>query len=794
MSLKKIIFALGIVASICQLLMGVALYLGAWSRAGERSAESQRLLAEAMANSIKRSLSSVDRSLDGARQYVSELDLSRPEVVQAAELQLKASIPYALVVRIVPDDSNTLDETRTPKMGYADLELTKQALLSDNSAPAAHAAGTPDAHIAMVKAVTSKHSVILASLSMNLLREALPGVQDGDALDLRQDRLSLASQGDEETRKDVATGTASIEKTPWAILYWAPAGQAPMAWWMLLVSVLPLVLLAGSFAFAIKWLAKTLADDHASIRRHVETMMSGRRLDVHPMTLSDYSALAQSLAQIREQGFTEMPEPRPQVAVQPVEPDLAMEITEIPALELPVKKAVPATIFRAYDIRGIVGDTLDANIVLDLGKAIGSEAHVKGEQRVFVARDGRKSSPELSTALIKGLQTTGRTVIDLGEAPTPVLYFATHVLNGKSGVMVTGSHNPANYNGLKIVICGDTLAEDDLQKLKKRVEMQDFVAGIGRVENRDISSAYIDRIVEDMQVGRSMKVVVDAGNGVAGKIAPALLKAIGCEVVELFCDIDSDFPNHHPDPSKPENLTLLIKTVIEEEADIGVAFDGDGDRLGLVDARGKIIWPDRQMMLFATDVLSRQPGADIIYDVKCSRHLAGQIVKNGGRPMMWKTGHSLIKAKMKQTGAMLAGEMSGHIFFKERWFGFDDGIYAAARMVEILSGDPRTTDEVFEEFPDSVNTPEINVALAEGKNFAFVERLKELALFPDARIIDIDGLRVDFSDGWSLVRASNTTPSLVIRFEADNEAALSRIQEVFRQLMLRVDGTLSLPF
>jgi phosphomannomutase/phosphoglucomutase len=324
--------------------------------------------------------------------------------------------------------------------------------------------------------------------------------------------------------------------------------------------------------------------------------------------------------------------------------------------------------------------------------------------------------------------------------------------------------------------------------------MQDFVAGIGRVENRDISSAYIDRIVEDMQVGRSMKVVVDAGNGVAGKIAPALLKAIGCEVVELFCDIDSDFPNHHPDPSKPENLTLLIKTVIEEEADIGVAFDGDGDRLGLVDARGKIIWPDRQMMLFATDVLSRQPGADIIYDVKCSRHLAGQIVKNGGRPMMWKTGHSLIKAKMKQTGAMLAGEMSGHIFFKERWFGFDDGIYAAARMVEILSGDPRTTDEVFEEFPDSVNTPEINVALAEGKNFAFVERLKELALFPDARIIDIDGLRVDFSDGWSLVRASNTTPSLVIRFEADNEAALSRIQEVFRQLMLRVDGTLSLPF
>ncbi|UZR31007.1 phosphomannomutase/phosphoglucomutase [Methylococcus mesophilus] len=459
----------------------------------------------------------------------------------------------------------------------------------------------------------------------------------------------------------------------------------------------------------------------------------------------------------------------------------------------PVPDIAP-TLFRAYDIRGIVGDTLTEEAARPIGRAIGSEALDRGERRVVVARDGRLSSPALCAALAEGLRTAGCEVTDLGLAPTPVLYFGTQVLAGRSGVMVTGSHNPANYNGFKIVLGGQTLAGEDIQALRRRIESGNFHSGEGRVERRDLLPDYCRRIVEDVQIGRQFKVVVDCGNGVAAVVAPQILRALDCEVVELFCAVDGNFPNHHPDPSKPENLAVLIETVKREGADLGVAFDGDGDRLGVVDSAGNIIWPDRQMMLFAADVLSREPGADIIYDVKCTRHLAGYILRHGGRPLMWKTGHSLIKAKMKETGALLAGEMSGHFFFKERWYGFDDGIYACARMVEILSADSRSTADVFAELPDSVNTPELGVRLQEGENLAFVEKMRALADFDDGRTTDIDGLRVDFADGWGLVRASNTTPSLVIRFEADTAEGLARIQQRFRVLLLKVRPGLDLPF
>ncbi|QJD31258.1 phosphomannomutase/phosphoglucomutase [Methylococcus geothermalis] len=459
----------------------------------------------------------------------------------------------------------------------------------------------------------------------------------------------------------------------------------------------------------------------------------------------------------------------------------------------PVPDIAP-TLFRAYDIRGIVGDTLTEAAARAIGRAIGSEALDRGERRVVVARDGRLSSPALCAALAEGLRTTGCEVTDLGLAPTPVLYFGTHELAGRSGVMVTGSHNPANYNGFKIVLGGQTLAGEDIQTLRRRIESGNFHSGEGRVERRDLLPDYHLAIVEDVQVGRQFKIVVDCGNGVAAVVAPQILRALDCEVVELYCTVDGNFPNHHPDPSKPENLAVLIETVKREGADLGVAFDGDGDRLGVVDSAGNIIWPDRQMMLFAADVLSREPGADIIYDVKCTRHLAGYILRHGGRPLMWKTGHSLIKAKMKETGALLAGEMSGHFFFKERWYGFDDGIYACARMVEILSADPRPTAEVFAELPDSVNTPELGVRLQEGENLAFIEKMRALADFGDGRTTDIDGLRVDFADGWGLVRASNTTPSLVIRFEADTAEGLARIQQRFRELLLKVRPDLDLPF
>lgn len=457
-------------------------------------------------------------------------------------------------------------------------------------------------------------------------------------------------------------------------------------------------------------------------------------------------------------------------------------------------ETVPALIFRAYDIRGIFNESLTENTVRLVGQALGSEALECGQDTVIIARDGRLSSPCLSEALAGGLQETGCRVIDLGMVPTPLLYYATHFLGSRTGVMVTGSHNPSNYNGLKMVINGETLSGQRIQELRQRIEKGDFAGGAGALERYDILPHYIDRVVGDIRVVGPIKIVVDCGNGVAGALAPELFRKLGCDVVELFCDVDGLFPNHHPDPGKPENMQDLIARVALENANLGIAFDGDGDRLGIVDSSGKIIWPDRQLMLFAADVLSRQPGADIIFDVKCSRNLAEEISRNGGNPLMWKTGHSLIKAKIKETGAALAGEMSGHIFFSERWYGFDDGLYSAARMIEILSADRRLSREVFAELPDSVNTPELNVTLTEGETFTFVNELVESNPFPDARITDIDGLRADYDDGWGLVRASNTTPSLVIRFEADTEQALEVIQEKFRMAMTRVKPDIQLPF
>ncbi|MDL0431075.1 phosphomannomutase/phosphoglucomutase [Marinobacter sp. TBZ242] len=442
---------------------------------------------------------------------------------------------------------------------------------------------------------------------------------------------------------------------------------------------------------------------------------------------------------------------------------------------------VSDTIFRAYDIRGIVGETLTPDIVTVIGRAVGSEAIARGVNSLCIGYDGRHSSPELADALATGVMATGCNVIHVGAVPTPVLYFATHELGTGSGVMVTGSHNPANYNGLKIMLGGETLSGDAIQKLLQRIRTGDFSSGHGVQSSEDVRRAYLDRIVGDIAVAAPLKVVVDAGNGIAGELAPLLIEELGCEVIPLYCEVDGNFPNHHPDPGKPENLADLIERVKTEGADIGLAFDGDGDRLGLVTNTGKIIWPDRLLMLFARDVVSRNPGADVIYDVKCSRRLAGVISEAGGRPIMWKSGHSLMKAKMKETGALLAGEMSGHIFFGERWFGFDDGLYSAARLLEILGIEDRHCDEVFEDFPEDISTPELNVEVSEDTKFGLVERLGKEGDFGDANISTIDGIRVEYADGWGLCRASNTTPALVLRFEAETEEALERIKTVFRE-------------
>ncbi len=455
---------------------------------------------------------------------------------------------------------------------------------------------------------------------------------------------------------------------------------------------------------------------------------------------------------------------------------------------------VDRSIFRAYDIRGVVGETLTLETARLIGRAVGTAVRERGLSEVVVARDGRLSGPELAAGLIKGLRSTGCDVIDIGAAPTPLLYFATYHLNAGSGVMVTGSHNPPEYNGFKIVVGGETLAEDAIQSLYKRIAEGRFASGSGGLQVMDVAADYIERVTGDVQSERRLKVVVDAGNGIAGAIAPQVLEGIGAEVVPLHCEVDGNFPNHHPDPSEPENLQDLIMSVKRLGADLGVAFDGDGDRLGVVTAAGEIIYPDRLLMLFAMDVLNRNPGATIIYDVKCTGHLQDVILRHGGSPVMWKTGHSLIKAKMREDDAELAGEMSGHFFFRERWFGFDDGIYAAARLLEILGASDRPPQAIFDELPKGVSTPELKIKMAEGAHYAFIGKFREAAAFPGARISTIDGIRADYPDGWGLVRCSNTTPSLVLRFDADTAEALARIQDEFRKQILAVDDSLTLPF
>jgi len=454
------------------------------------------------------------------------------------------------------------------------------------------------------------------------------------------------------------------------------------------------------------------------------------------------------------------------------------------------------SIFKAYDVRGIVDRTLTNDAVRSIGTALGSLASESAVSRIVVGRDGRLSGPELRDALIEGIASTGTEVIDVGMVPTPVLYFATHHLKTGSGVEITGSHNPPEYNGLKMMMAGATLHGEGIQALRQRLEQGRVIttARPGHCTSADVMPAYLNAIVSDVKLARPMKIAIDCGNGVAGAVAPQLYRSLGCDVVELFCDVDGTFPNHHPDPAHPENLQDLIRCLRETDAEIGLAFDGDGDRLGVVTKDGQIIYPDRQLMLFAADVLKHHPGGEIIFDVKCTRLLAPWIRQHGGRPTMWRTGHSLIKAKLKETGAPFAGEMSGHLFFNDRWPGFDDGLYAGARLLELLSrhADPSA---VLNELPAAINTPELQLKTADGENFSLVERLKKEGEFAGAQeIITIDGVRVEYADGFGLARPSNTTPTVVMRFEGDDEAALERIQRMFGEQILKIKPDAQLPF
>ena len=594
---------------------------------------------------------------------------------------------------------------------------------------------------------------------------------------------------------------------------------------------LVLLALAAVLALAGAWLGlqlvlnaqqRRLREDVRQLGQMMQELYAGKTIQSPTLSLPALDTLAKSLVRLPRRPSPESstataaasPEPaarqaKPTDYVDPIfaqtdildidildedQDLLGLDIMERPAMSSVKAPKLSASIFRAYDIRGVVGESLTPETAYWIGRAVGSESIARGEPNVSVGRDGRLSGPELVQHLIQGLADCGCSVNDIGMVPTPVLYYAANVLAGKSGVMLTGSHNPPNYNGFKIVIAGDTLANEQIQALRQRIESGDLAEGTGTVERVDVLEDYFARIRDDMAIARKLKVVVDCGNGVAGVIAPRLIEAMGCEVIPLFCDVDGRFPNHHPDPGKPENLTDLIACVKRENADLGLAFDGDGDRVGVVTNEGTIVYPDRLLMLFAKDVVSRNPGADIIFDVKCTRRLTPLISGYGGRPVMWKTGHSLIKKKMKESGALLAGEMSGHIFFKERWFGFDDGIYSAARLLETLSQDRRTSEQVFAAFPNDLSTPEINIQVTEESKFELIDALQRDAEWGDANLTTLDGVRVDYPKGWGLVRASNTTPVLVLRFEAETQEELARIQDVFRAQLYTVAPDLKLPF
>lgn len=703
-----------------------------------------------------------------------------------------------------------------PELTFADLELVQAAVSGALPAAEVHLTGTSQAHLDIVRRIPGIRGgpagALVVSYPVSILQDIVRRIPlaEGSYLELLQDGVVLTARGDRQAAT-LPAFEQRIADTRWTVRLRASPADAPLSshmglWAGFGVAMFVLALIAWLLSRAA---GRVLKEDLATLTDLVHDIRAGRSSRAaYTARLAELRSTMDLLAALRHlpgrvlsvpdfPTVTPVSVPSPPKAVIPQAPNYLpkeLNVSEMTANPRPRARTLPDSIFRAYDIRGVVGDTLTEDIVYDVGLAIGSEAYARGQQAVIVARDGRLSGPTLLRALSEGLRASGRDVIDVGLVPTPVLYFAAHYLNTESGVMLTGSHNPPDYNGLKIVLRGETLAEDDIQALKRCIERGDLTGGAGSLRSIDVVSDYIHRITSDVRLARPLKVVVDCGNGVAGAVAPKLLRALGCDVIELHCDVDGTFPNHHPDPSQPENLEDLIQTVRERGADLGLAFDGDGDRLGVVDGDGMIIWPDRQMMLYAGDILSRHPGAQIMFDVKCSRHLARVIAQQGGQPLMWKTGHSLIKRKMKETGALLAGEMSGHIFFKERWFGFDDALYTAARLLEILSAHSRPPARVFAELPDAVSTPELRIDLREGEQKTFMAKLLKIAQFKGAAVTTIDGLRVDFDDGWGLVRASNTTPSLILRFEANTSQALKRIQDDFAQLMRKVDSQVALPF
>ena len=757
--------ALPLLAGLCVLL---ALWVGwgAWGQWQDASLSSSLQASRDLAATGTQH--ALQQQTDRLRQKLASTEvqsaLTAGDLAGAAR-QLQVGWPHIETAAVLPADLDA-DYAALPQSGFGRLAVAEASLAANAPVARIGKDGGPKLLLAApAKAGDRLVGVAYVRLPLSLATDAIQAANVGNDsyLALREGNYTVLERGDQHLADAAEALAAKVPGTDMRIVAGLPDTTEGAFGLGAMPSIVAAAVLLG-LALAL-WLAY----------RRGFGLGEGAFHDVG----SDEPTLAQAMQQ-SPAAATRLPAP------------------VVAAVEAPKAGGVRIDrgIFRAYDIRGIVGQTLDAGVAELIGHAVGTLMFEKGLNDIVVGRDGRLSGPDLVAGLTAGLRKAGRNVIDIGMAPTPVVYFGGFQLRTGCGIAVTGSHNPPDYNGFKIVVGGDTLSGDAITDLYARIaeDRLHTAATQGNIAERDISDDYVARITADVQIDRRLKIVVDAGNGVAGVLGPRVLEAIGAEVTPLYCEIDGNFPHHHPDPSEPKNLLDLVQMVQRLDADLGIAFDGDGDRLGVVTRDGETIYPDRLLMLFAADVLERNPGAVILYDVKCTGRLPGHILRHGGSPLMWKTGHSLIKAKMRETEAELAGEMSGHFFFAERWYGFDDGIYAAARLLEILAARAESPTEQLNALPNGVSTPEIKVDAPAGDPHTFVERFRTAARFEGGRSSTIDGLRVDWPDGWGLVRASNTTPVLVLRFDADSQPALSRIQAAFREQLLALDPGLVLPF
>ncbi len=792
----RLIVVMGLAAS---LLIGVPVWLKIQDISGRRAADHAKAESQRIVNSITEAALALQRTLDDKKtQALALAALAEPEKVADLKQYLSGRISEIKGVNLYPPELTAFNPEKAGANGYALLDMLMEAQKGLDPPLQLHKILQPPM---LVDAAAIKNGKEIAGFIVITVAPAYiysrftPDTSQIDYVKLSQNngrqapsvlkQKGKAGQGDKFTDKLPVGGTLFRIELP--LVIYAEYLNLSVLITALVLGLLMLVAAVFLFRHSRKW-----------DREHPRAL--AREEPPEPPEPVKVEALPVAKADLPKEAVTPVAKP-PDQAPQSAQPDPPRMHLRYDIEQRHREKATDASpvaltsgIFRAYDIRGVVGETLDAGVASQVGRVLGTLALEKNAAPVVVARDGRLSGPALVEGMIDGITASGCDVLDIGAVPTGVLYFAAHELAAGSGVMITGSHNPPDYNGFKIMVAGDTLYGAQIDAIYRRIVENDFRSGEGKTDRQDVLEQYRDRISSDIKLERPLRVVIDCGNGIGGVCATDVLRAIGAEVLPLFDEVDGTFPNHHPDPSEPENLKDLIEAVRLMDADLGLALDGDADRLGVVTLGGSIIYPDRVMMLLAMDVLDRVPGATIIYDVKCTGHLAQVIEQAGGKPLMYKTGHSLIKAKMKEIGSPFAGEMSGHFFFAERWYGVDDGIYAAARLLEILAGAEAPPEAILNSLPASFSTPELKIQMAEGENHAFIDALQAKARFDDARVTTIDGVRADFPDGWGLVRASNTTPILVVRFDGETEQALERIKNVFRARMLAVNPDLQLPF